>query len=40
MRPFHELRYGSPDGSQRGMFFTSGQVPSSRSLHPAEKIRL
>ena len=25
MRPFHELRYGGPDASQRGIFFSSGQ---------------
>ena len=24
MRPFHELRYGSQDASQRGIFFSSG----------------
>jgi hypothetical protein len=24
MKPFHELRYGGSDGSQRGIFFSSG----------------
>ena len=25
MKPFHELRYGGSDASQRGIFFSSGQ---------------
>ena len=39
LKPFHEFKYGSPDGSQRGLILSSGQEWSEQRKFCLRKLK-